>query len=168
MIVSFTESRTKWQLTMSYLIETDIRLGVNCRIDTFSFYISPVLVSILWPSIYLSIYLCNEYVREARYKDENWRSSLVWTLLSLYIWALRSWKKTEFEHWSMTCEHVYTLKLNIYEHMYALGNVSFRFLLRSFFLLDNQLIMINDSKRCWSIKKLVGHTNNLTRKNRMI
>jgi hypothetical protein len=104
--------------------------------------------------------------KRARYKDDNWRSSIVWTLLSLYIWALVK-RKTELERWSMTCEYVYTLKLNVYEHMYALGHVSFSisfFFFVIFFLLDNQLIMINDSKRCWSIKKVVGHINNIIRK----
>jgi hypothetical protein len=111
------------EMTVDHVVFNRNRYTIRCEQQNWLFlYISPGLVSIIWPSIYR----CNEYERGARYKDENWRSSIIWTLLSLYICTLFERKRSlTIEAWRY--EHVYTLKLNVYEHMYTLGNVSFSF-----------------------------------------
>jgi len=149
------ESWTKWQLTMSCLIGNDIWLGVNSRIDSVFFYFT-------WPrehhmAMYLSINAMSmKREREkARYQEENWRSSIVWTLLSLYMWALVE-RKRGLEQWSMTWEDVYTLKLNVYDHMYVLSNVSFSFSSSSSFFASFFSIRQSTNNDEWQQKVLIN------------
>jgi hypothetical protein len=112
-------------MTVDHVVFNRNRYMIRCEQQNWLFHF--FFCSFIWPhEHHVAIDLPMQCIvrKRARYKDDNWRSSIVWTLLSLYIWALVK-RKTELERWSMTCEYVYTLKLNVYEHMYALGHVSF-------------------------------------------
>ncbi len=164
-ILNYAIDRTLYrienEITVDHVVFNRNRYKIRCEQQNWLFllFLKFYLSS---PEHHITMYLSTYgWEKESSLQWWDWRSPIIWTLLSFYIWVLVE-KETELERWSMTCECVYTLKLNvcIRQCLFFSFSSSSSSL---FFLLDNQLIMINDSKRCWSIKKVVGHTNNIIR-----
>jgi hypothetical protein len=158
------------EMTVDHVVFNRKRYMIRCEQQNWLF-----LFYFTWPrKHHMAMYLSINAMSMKRESSLPRRKLKVINRMNIVIivYMSVSWKKTGLEQWSMTCEDVYTLKLNVYDHMYILSNVSFSFsssfFASFFFLLDSQLIMMNDSKRCWSIKKVVRYTDNIIRKNRII